>query len=57
MADEMQRERRNPRYLSEFVLPDSLRVSADLADALAGCALVVCAIPSHGVREVMRDRG
>jgi glycerol-3-phosphate dehydrogenase (NAD(P)+) len=57
MADEMQRERRNPRYLSEFILPDSLRVSADLADALAGCALAVCAIPSHGVREVMQAAG
>jgi glycerol-3-phosphate dehydrogenase (NAD(P)+) len=57
MAAEMQSERRNPRYLSEFVLPDSVRVSADLADALEGRAIVVCAIPSHGVREVMRAAG
>ncbi|MFI5320871.1 MAG: NAD(P)H-dependent glycerol-3-phosphate dehydrogenase [Myxococcota bacterium] len=57
MADAMQRERRNPRYLSEFALPDTLRVTADLAGALAGSALVICAIPSHGVREVMRAAG
>jgi glycerol-3-phosphate dehydrogenase (NAD(P)+) len=56
-ADEMQRARRNPRYLAEFVLPDALRVTARLGDALAGAELVVCAIPSHGVREVMSAAG
>jgi len=57
MAAAMQRERRNPKYLSDFALPDALRVSADLADAVAGRELVICAIPSHGVREVMRAAG
>ena len=57
MAAEMQRERRNPRYLSEFALPGALSVSADLADALAGARLVICAIPSHGVRDVMLRAG
>ncbi|MBM4382201.1 MAG: NAD(P)-dependent glycerol-3-phosphate dehydrogenase [Deltaproteobacteria bacterium] len=53
----MQRERRNPRYLSDFALPERVRVTTDLADAVAGAQLVVCAIPSHGVREVMRGAG
>ena len=57
MAEAMQRERRNPKYLSEFALPASVRVTADLGEALAGRALVICAIPSHGVREVMRAAG
>ena len=57
MAQTMQRERRNPKYLSDFALPDRVRVSADLADAVAGAGLVVCAIPSHGVRDVMREAG
>jgi len=57
MAAEMERARRNPKYLSEFAFPDSLRVTPDLADAVAGCAFVICAIPSHGVREVMRTAG
>ena len=57
MAEAMQRERRNPKYLSEFALPASVRVTADLGEALAGRALVICAIPSHGVREVMRTAG
>jgi glycerol-3-phosphate dehydrogenase (NAD(P)+) len=57
MAEEMQRARRNPRYLSEFVFPDAVRVTPELGDALAGRDLVVCAIPSHGVREVMGSAG
>jgi glycerol-3-phosphate dehydrogenase (NAD(P)+) len=57
MAAEMQRERRSPKYLSEFALPDTLRVSADLGDALDGAGLAICAIPSHGVRDVMRRAG
>ncbi len=57
MADAIQRERRNPKYLSEFAAPDSLHVSANLADALAGAKIVICAVPSHGVREVMKSAG
>ena len=57
MAAQMQRERRNPKYLSEFALPDGLRVTDRLEDALPGAAIVVCAIPSHGVRDVMRRAG
>jgi glycerol-3-phosphate dehydrogenase (NAD(P)+) len=57
MAEEMQRARRNPRYLGEFTLPDAVHPTADLAEALDGCELVVCSIPSHGVREVMSAAG
>jgi glycerol-3-phosphate dehydrogenase (NAD(P)+) len=57
MAAVMQRERRNPSYLQDFALPDSVRVTSDLADALAGRELVICAIPSHGLREVMARAG
>ncbi len=56
-AQRMQRERRNPRYLRDFALPDSVAVTSDLAEALASRELVVCAIPSHGVREVMARAG
>jgi glycerol-3-phosphate dehydrogenase (NAD(P)+) len=57
MASAMQRDRRNPNYLQDFALPDSVRVTADLADALAGRELAICAIPSHGLREVMARAG
>lgn len=53
LAEAINRERRNPRYLSEIELPPSVRATADLEEALRGRELVICAVPSHGVREVM----
>ncbi|MEN8182178.1 MAG: NAD(P)H-dependent glycerol-3-phosphate dehydrogenase [Myxococcota bacterium] len=53
LADAINRERRNPLYLSEIGLPPSIRATSDLEDALRHRELVICAIPSHGVREVM----
>ena len=53
LADAINRERRNPLYLSEIELPPRVRATADLEDALRHRELVICAIPSHGVREVM----
>ena len=47
------RERRNPRYLPDIELPASIRATADLEEALAGRELVICAVPSVGVRDVM----
>jgi glycerol-3-phosphate dehydrogenase (NAD(P)+) len=53
VAEEIERTRRNPRYLGEVELPPSVRATADLGEALNGRELVICAIPSHGVRAVM----
>jgi glycerol-3-phosphate dehydrogenase (NAD(P)+) len=55
VADVINREHRNPRYLSELRLPESIRATADLAEALPGRELVVLAVPSHGVRGVVRS--
>jgi glycerol-3-phosphate dehydrogenase (NAD(P)+) len=47
------RDRRvNPVYLPETAFPESLSVTDQLADALGGAALVVVAVPSHGLRAV-----
>lgn len=54
MAKAIQRDRRNPRYLSDIELPPTLRATSDLEDALRGRELVICAVPSHGVRDVLR---
>ena len=43
----------NPKYLPGITLPQSVRGTADLAEALAGAELVVAANPSHVTREVM----
>jgi glycerol-3-phosphate dehydrogenase (NAD(P)+) len=53
LADSINREHRNPRYLSDVELPTRVRATADLAYALDGRELVICAVPSHGVRDVM----
>jgi glycerol-3-phosphate dehydrogenase (NAD(P)+) len=52
-AAAINRERHNPDYLSDLELPERLRATTDLAEAVAGRELVICAVPSHGVREVM----
>jgi glycerol-3-phosphate dehydrogenase (NAD(P)+) len=53
VAEAIETTRRNPRYLSDFELPEGLRATADLREALTDRELVICAIPSHGVRDVM----
>lgn len=53
VASAIETERRNPRYLSHFDLPANVRATADLAEALRERELVICALPSHGLREVM----
>lgn len=51
-AAEMQRERVNHAYLPDVRLPDSVRVTADLAE-VAGRPLIL-AVPTKGQREVAR---
>ncbi|MDH3519477.1 MAG: NAD(P)-dependent glycerol-3-phosphate dehydrogenase [Myxococcales bacterium] len=53
IADAINREHRNPQYLSDVALPPQVRATADLSEALADQELVICAVPSHGVRDVM----
>jgi len=53
LADAINRERRNPRYLTEVELPPSVRATSDLADALGDRELVICAVPSQGVRDLL----
>ena len=53
IAEAINREHRNPRYLEDLELPASVRASSDLGEALEGCELVICAVPSHGVRDVV----
>jgi glycerol-3-phosphate dehydrogenase (NAD(P)+) len=45
----------NPQYLPDVTLPESLRATNDLEEALKGAEVVVMAVPSHGFREVLTD--
>lgn len=52
VADEIDRCHTNTAYLPGFVLPASLRATADLAEAVAGADVVVMGVPSHGFRDI-----
>jgi len=55
MAARIERDRRNPRYLTDIALPRNVRATHDLGEALRERELVICAIPSHGVRDVLSE--
>ena len=57
VAESINAERRNPRYLTDLAVPPGVRATTDLAEALSGRELVICAVPSHGLRDVMRRAG
>ncbi len=54
-AAAMTADRCNARYLPDHPFPDGLTATADLAAGLQGADLVICAIPSHGMRDTMRE--
>ena len=53
LAAQIDREHRNGAYLPDTVLPDDLRSTADLEEAVAGAEVVVMGVPSHGFRDVL----
>ncbi len=52
LVDAIQSGRRNPRYLSDFPLPEAIRATTSLEAALAEKELVISVVPSHAVRDV-----
>jgi glycerol-3-phosphate dehydrogenase (NAD(P)+) len=50
LAARMRESRVNDVYLDGFELPQHIRVTADLPEALSGAAIVLCVVPSHLVR-------
>ena len=55
LAAEVETRHENADYLPGVVLPDSLRVTSSLEEAVAGSALVIMAVPSHGFRAVLSE--
>ncbi len=47
--------RENKPYLPGVRLPENLTATSSLADAVEGASMIVCAVPSHGIREVFKD--
>ena len=54
LCDAINATRENARYLPGVTLPQRVRSSCDLREALHGAQMVVSVVPSHATREVMR---
>ncbi len=52
---QMQADKSNRRYLPDAPFAERLRPTADLREAVADRTLIVCAIPSHGMRNAIRS--
>ena len=55
LADMMRRTRENTQFLPGITLPDALRPTADLDDALHRATLLVLAVPSRWMRATCRE--
>jgi glycerol-3-phosphate dehydrogenase (NAD(P)+) len=55
MADAIRAQGENQAYLPGFPFPKTLETTADLEYALEGADLVVCVVPTHGLREVLES--
>lgn len=55
LAEAINRDRENKRYLPGAALPETLRATSSLAGSLDGAELVVVVVPSHALRGVIRE--
>ncbi len=55
LAEHLGTAHENPDYLPGVALPAALAATASLEEAVAGSALVVMAVPSHGFRAVLAE--
>jgi glycerol-3-phosphate dehydrogenase (NAD(P)+) len=55
LADTINTRHENDRYLAGFSLPDVLRATHDIEEAVGDADVVVMAVPSHGFRDVLRQ--
>ncbi len=54
VADTINEKHENKVYLPGIKLPEGLRSTSDLRDALSGAELVLAVVPSHAMRETMQ---
>jgi glycerol-3-phosphate dehydrogenase (NAD(P)+) len=55
LAASIDATRENETYLPGIRLPDGLRATSSLAEAVSGASVVFMAVPSHGFRAVLND--
>ena len=54
-AEAIQKAKENSRYLPDFPLPENLRATSVLSEALEGVGLVLSVVPTHGLRAVLDE--
>lgn len=54
MARHMESSGRNPKYLKDLLISSNVRVTDDLGEALGSSDLTVVAVPTQGVRDLLR---
>ena len=55
VADEINDEHRNSRYLEDRALPESLRATSDLAEAAEFADVLVVGLPTQSIRATLAD--
>jgi len=55
LVEELARTRENARYLPGIALDARVHATPSLEAALSGASVVIAALPSHGMRHVLRD--
>lgn len=53
VADDINRDHRNRRYLGDIRLPDAVRATTSLTEAVGDAPVILVAVPSHGFRHVL----
>lgn len=55
LAQAIDRDHRNTTYLPDVDLPEQLRATSSLEEAVGGAEVVVMGVPSHGFRSVLSE--
>lgn len=55
VVDSIERERTNPRHLSDLKLAQNVHATSDLREVLQGAELVILSVPSHSLRSVLES--
>src|SRR5919198_3479671 len=54
LVEQIKATRENSRYLPGIRLSSAITVTSSVEVALGGAAIVIAAVPSHGMRDVLR---
>lgn len=53
VAEEINRTRKNPFYLSDIELPENIRATSNVEEAIKGADFALLVVPSHAMREMV----